>query len=145
MQYKALTLWQPWATLVALEIKKYETRSRRTYHRGNLLICSAKKQSDVQIKFYKKLKEENPSLNLPDWDKLPFGEIVALVTLVNCFEINNEFTKTIAPLELKCGDWSQGRFASKLSMIQRIENIPIVGKQGFFEVEVELKTLVVQF
>lgn len=40
---KALTLWQPWATLVALGVKTIETRSWSTSYRGPLAIHAAKK------------------------------------------------------------------------------------------------------
>jgi hypothetical protein len=43
MEYRAISLHQPWASLVALGIKRYETRSWSTKFRGKLLICSAKK------------------------------------------------------------------------------------------------------
>ncbi len=39
---KALTLWQPWATLVAMEVKKIETRCWTTKYRGELAIHAAK-------------------------------------------------------------------------------------------------------
>lgn len=45
MEYRAISLHQPWASLVALGIKKYETRSWETKYRGKLLICSAKRHS----------------------------------------------------------------------------------------------------
>lgn len=40
---KALSLWQPWASLMALGVKQNETRSWPTSHRGDLLICAAKR------------------------------------------------------------------------------------------------------
>lgn len=39
---KALTLWQPWATLIAIGAKTIETRSWSTNHRGPLAIHAAK-------------------------------------------------------------------------------------------------------
>lgn len=39
---KAITLHQPYASLVAVGAKEYETRSWDTSHRGPLLICAAK-------------------------------------------------------------------------------------------------------
>src|SRR5260370_42147173 len=38
---KALTLWQPWASLVAFEEKKVETRTWATKYRGPLAIHAA--------------------------------------------------------------------------------------------------------
>jgi hypothetical protein len=40
---KAITLWQPWASLVALGVKSIETRSWSTSYRGPLAIHAAKK------------------------------------------------------------------------------------------------------
>jgi len=39
MILKALSLWQPWASLMALGVKRIETRSWQTQHRGPLIIC----------------------------------------------------------------------------------------------------------
>jgi hypothetical protein len=39
---KVLTLWQPWATLIAEGVKTIETRSWRTNHRGPLAIHAAR-------------------------------------------------------------------------------------------------------
>lgn len=46
---KALTLWQPWASLVALGIKTIETRSWSTQYRGPLAIHAAKRKPDVDM------------------------------------------------------------------------------------------------
>nr|WP_254625658.1 hypothetical protein [Nostoc sp. TCL240-02] len=40
---KAISLWQPHASLVPLGLKRHETRSWGTSYRGPLLICSAKR------------------------------------------------------------------------------------------------------
>ena len=39
---KAITLTQPWATLVAIGAKRIETRSWRTFYRGPLAIHAGK-------------------------------------------------------------------------------------------------------
>ena len=41
---KALSLYEPWATLIALGEKRYETRSWTTTYRGPLLICASLKR-----------------------------------------------------------------------------------------------------
>jgi hypothetical protein len=43
---KALTLWQPWASLVALGVKSIETRSWSTSYRGPLAIHASKRPAD---------------------------------------------------------------------------------------------------
>ena len=42
---KAISLWQPWASLIPLGLKHYETRSWKTNYRGKLLICSTAKST----------------------------------------------------------------------------------------------------
>lgn len=37
---KVITVWQPWATLIALRVKRLETRSWATKYRGPLAIVS---------------------------------------------------------------------------------------------------------
>jgi hypothetical protein len=39
---KAITLWQPWASFMALDLKKNETRGWGTDYRGALAIAAAK-------------------------------------------------------------------------------------------------------
>ncbi|NLE60710.1 MAG: ASCH domain-containing protein, partial [Planctomycetes bacterium] len=45
---KALSLWEPWASLMRCGAKTIETRSWYTSYRGPLLICGAKRWSDEQ-------------------------------------------------------------------------------------------------
>ncbi len=44
---KAISILQPWASLVALGHKKIETRSWNTKYRGELLIHASKKQTHM--------------------------------------------------------------------------------------------------
>lgn len=46
---KALTLWQPWASLISLGVKRIETRGWGTHYRGQIAIHAAKKW-DTAIK-----------------------------------------------------------------------------------------------
>ena len=43
MIYKAISLKQPWANLIAEGKKTVETRKWNTHYRGDLIICSSKK------------------------------------------------------------------------------------------------------
>ena len=42
-QIKAILLHQPWASLIPMGLKHFETRSWPTNYRGKLVICVAKK------------------------------------------------------------------------------------------------------
>ena len=45
---KCLSLWQPWASLVVIGAKRFETRSWPTNYRGPLLIHAAQRWSPSQ-------------------------------------------------------------------------------------------------
>lgn len=104
---KALTLTQPWATLVAISAKKIETRSWCTHYRGPLAIHAAKgfpKHVKDAVRYDMRFFAElNPAyaahmarsgMKLPPTSlafetlaRLPVGAIVATCRLVNCREI----------------------------------------------------------
>ncbi|MFV0399180.1 MAG: ASCH domain-containing protein [Oscillospiraceae bacterium] len=44
---KAITIWQPWASLLACGAKKYETRSWVTSYRGPIAIHAAARKCDI--------------------------------------------------------------------------------------------------
>ena len=46
---KALSLWQPWASLIAAGVKRFETRHWETRHRGPIAIHAAKRLEAVGI------------------------------------------------------------------------------------------------
>ncbi|MEO0934302.1 MAG: DNA N-6-adenine-methyltransferase [Cyanobacteria bacterium J06641_2] len=131
---KAISLWQPWASLIPLGFKHYETRSWKTNYRGKLLICSAAKSTKNQYQQYLKVGSE---VNLPDWDEtnFPRGYALAICDLVDCIEMTPEFISQQSQTEILCGDWQVGRYAWKLKNIQPItEPFAVKGKQGLFNV-----------
>jgi hypothetical protein len=125
---KALTLWQPWASLVAAGRKSIETRGWSTRYRGNLLIHAAKESrrgsEDV-------LSLTGVSLPRP----LPRGKVVAFAVLDDCREgfIPED------PLERHFGHYGPGRWAWILRGVIPLERpIPWAGAQGLWEVPPEL-------
>ncbi|MEM7555211.1 MAG: DNA N-6-adenine-methyltransferase [Cyanobacteria bacterium P01_A01_bin.84] len=131
---KAISLWQPWASLIKLGLKHYETRSWKTKYRGKLLICSTAKSTKDQYQQYLKIGSE---VKLPDWDEtnFPRGYALAVCDLVDCIEMTPEFISQQSQTEILCGDWQVGRYAWKLKNIQPItEPFAVKGKQGLFNV-----------
>ena len=134
MKYKAISLWQPWASLISLGLKKYETRSWRTNYRGKLVICSAKKRTKQQQEQYFNLSQKY-QLNLR-WHDLPFGSAIAICDLTDCIEMTDKWIQTISQTERECGDWQVGRYAWQLDKIEILDNpIAVKGKQGLWNVE----------
>ena len=130
---KAISLWQPWASLIPLGLKHYETRSWKTNYRGKVLICSTAINSK-QHKQYLKICEQ---LQLPPWENFPHGCAIALCDLVDCIEMTAEFISQQSTTEILCGDWQVGRYAWKLENIQPLQApFAVKGKQGLFSIAV---------
>ncbi len=124
---KALSLWEPWASLMAVGAKRIETRSWPTRYRGPLLICAAKRPMD------------GPSREIADMAALQgflitpaYGMAVCTVELTRCDRIV-PFNRTV--LEHFLGDYTPGRFAWITENVQRFQfPFSVVGHQGLFDV-----------
>ena len=137
---KALSLTQPWATLVVIGAKRIETRSWGTTHRGPLLIHAAKAIPNGYAEFkhpdFLKVLEPLVGLNelgAPNIHLLPRGALLGIVYLVGCFR-----TEALVPPdapEVTFGDFSPGRFAWKLELpTQWTKPLPWRGRQRIFNV-----------
>lgn len=98
---KALTLRQPWASLVANGVKTIETRSWATKHRGRIAIHAGKGgRGYFYCQTVDNVLARNPvvkkrELHMPDGAMIPdpgittwpVGAVVALATLVDCVPI----------------------------------------------------------
>lgn len=122
---KAISLWQPWASLIAVGLKTYETRSWSTKHRGPLLICSAKKEP-----------YEDDLILWESKHPLPLGKALCVVDLVDCLPTEEITSSQIVDGDWRYGDFSPGRFAWKLENVRAFkEPFPVRGAQGLFEVD----------
>ena len=126
---KALSLLQPWASLVAYGRKKIETRTWGTRYRGPLAIHASK--SDIALGAL--ALASDPTLELMTGElckggldvtlvPLPFGRIIALCDLVGVERITPE---NVPPEpERSFGDYRPGRYAWHLSNIRRLNPCP---------------------
>lgn len=154
---KAITIWQPWASLLACGAKKFETRSWATDYRGPIAIHAAKKD------IYKTVSE------LPDFTTLAVlndlywfwniqdgaqkkmagmqGCVIATAELVGCYEVgenpftlepfvSNDNATAITGNELLFGNWQPGRYAWEFANMQMLEEpIPAKGRQRMWNWE----------
>ena len=102
---KALTLTQPWASLVALGFKRVETRSWATRYRGPLAIHAAKGFPAWARQF---AEEERAIGRLPA--RLPFGAVICTVELIGCCPAQ-DVALEVSGLERHLGDFTWGRWA----------------------------------
>ena len=138
---KALSLTQPWATLVALGIKKIETRSWQTSHRGPLAIHASKGLPEYARKF---LRTDFIAAMVDAEYCYPLGYILATVNLVDCLPMKSSVRSRgifddypeleLDRRELALGDFSEGRFAWVFEdMVLLPEPIPAKGALGLWE------------
>jgi activating signal cointegrator 1 len=119
---KALTLTQPWATLVAIGAKRIETRGWKTPYRGPLAIHAAKgfpadcRDVVYKLPFRDVLGEVFPG-GEPIDKRLPLGAVIAIANLVDC-ERTELFTLAgygsgyrLTEQEMAFGNYADGRWA----------------------------------
>ncbi|MDD2627669.1 MAG: ASCH domain-containing protein [Clostridia bacterium] len=83
---KAITIKQPWATLISKGYKEYEFRKWKTKYRGEILIHAGKGLDKKAMKRFENLNLEYPT-----------GCIIAKANIVDCVCVDEEFiNKTIA-------------------------------------------------
>lgn len=149
---KAISLWNPWAMLVALGLKRFETRSWDTSYRGPIAIHAAK----VFPKIARASCHHSPiadvvvrhrltglSCSGKVWYDFPFGAVVAIAELTDVYLITEDglyqsrYLRTEGPKklplpsepELSFGDYTPGRFAWELKNIVQLK-LPIPTKGG---------------
>ena len=123
---KVLTIKQPYATLIAEEIKEYEFRTWKTKYRGEFLIHAGKRKNLEYIEKFKHLNLEYPA-----------GFIIAKVCLEDCIPVDNEFRKIFEqknPVLYShvINDKSWKGYAFKLTNVEKVNNIPAQGKLSFW-------------
>ena len=125
---KALSLWQPWASLVAAGVKRHETRHWATQYRGPIAIAAAKTMDLAGAP-----DQLCEAVAGPYWFRdLPRGFIVAVADLTAC-DPAERVADHLTQADLAAGNFARGRFAWRLERIRRVrEPIPVVGRQGLF-------------
>ncbi|WP_027085424.1 ASCH domain-containing protein [Cohnella panacarvi] len=155
---KAISIHQPWATLIAIEAKKFETRGWKTNYRGTIAIHASKtepvkvlrtlpKADQIRImnRYYKELNIESGAIG-----KMPVGSVVCTAELIECYEVHEDHTgdavlmlggvtKVWVPRdsdEFAFGGYYNGRFAWELTNVKLLDNpIPAKGQQGLWNWE----------
>ena len=131
---KCLTIRQPWATLIALGEKQFETRSWRTSYRGDLAIhagMTVDRAACLREPYLSVLARHGYTA-----DNLPSGVILATSRLAGCCEVTSQQAQQNWPggNEYTFGDYAEGRFAWKLGEVVPLAHpIPAKGRLGLWE------------
>lgn len=131
---KALSLLQPYATLIVLGAKRYETRGWDTKQRGRILIHSSLGKKEE----YKNLCMQEPFRKyiggLQGFYDLPFGAIIGEAQLEYTVATENVRAKLQGTDEYHFGDYSTGRFAYRFTNpIMYKSPIPYKGSLSFWD------------
>lgn len=140
---KAITIHQPWATLIALGEKEFETRGWPTKYRGPFAIHAAKKvDKDIcQQEPFRSVLAKHGYVA----DNLPIGAIVAVGELVDCLKVTGEAYDIVTmegdaephflPVksnEYHFGYYDKGRYAWEMADVKSIDPVPAKGQQGLW-------------
>ncbi|MEN6426069.1 MAG: ASCH domain-containing protein [Phycisphaerales bacterium] len=159
---KALTIHQPWASLIIAGVKRYETRTRRMNYRGTLAIHAAAMPFDRVFNSWGHVTEavrmEELCMRLLQTDNLrdlPKGCILGTVEVVDCLpmvagwpdgdlylhsqrfdEDGRAILVPVSPEEWALGNYDLGRYAIQLADPKPLpEPIPARGQQGLWNWE----------
>jgi len=123
---KAITIKQPWATLIVMSAKKFETRSWQTKYRGQIAIHAGKtvdKEACSDFYIQRTLKENG----METYEDLPTGVVLAMAQLTTCHKVTLDFAHQLVKLEKEFGDYTAGRYAWELNNVQLLSK-PIQAK-----------------
>ena len=147
---KAISLWQPWAHLIAIGAKTYETRSWSTPYRGLMAIHAARHWTTrmatqcYQEPFFTILARAGTRFparcdgaNLPALG-FDFGAVIAVASLLHVSP-TRDVLPHLGPNEVAFGDFSHDRFAWQYENVVLLpEPIPCNGRQGLFELPADV-------
>lgn len=156
---KAISLWQPWATLMASGAKRIETRSwePRGLKAGQLVAIHAGKRWTAKERelctddpLFKRFLILAQRRGLWDFDKPPLGCVIAIARFEQA--VRTEHTSSagykgkgkipperetqiqvwLSEAERAFGNYAHGRWAWVFSEVRPLEPIPLRGQQGLF-------------
>lgn len=124
---KVITIKQPFASLIAEGLKRYEFRTWRTNYRGDILIHAGK---SIDLKAMEKFRLLGLSY--------PTGCIIAKATITDCVEVDDDMRERLS-LEnalvysgvIKDPNWVGYGF--QLENVEKIEPIYVNGKLSLWD------------
>ena len=120
---KVLSVREPFASLIAQGLKKYETRSYNTKYRGEIYIHVSLNKSNLNDNNLQFIKQS------------AFGCIICRAKLVDSIYITEDFISDLKKNnynEYLYGDYSVGRYAWVLEDVQCVTPIALKGELGLW-------------
>jgi hypothetical protein len=132
---KAITILQPWASLIACGAKQIETRSWATKYRGPIAIHAGKQPGKCH--------------KVPEWRleeifggaEKPLGAVIAIADLTDCVKMSTlrmiDWREQYGYDEIAFGDFIPGHYAWILGNVRKIDPVPAKGMQRIWNWEGE--------
>lgn len=130
---QAITIWQPWASLIVHGLKEYETRGwqpspKRLKVGDPIAIHAAKREPERIDELWPYVRNV-----VGVWSDLPTGCVLGYGYYQGATPIH-KFTEPPSRQERKLGDWSPNRWAWRISDLHVFTTpVPATGKQGLWE------------
>ena len=125
---KALTIREPWASLIVNGYKEYEFRNWKTNYRGKILIHAGIGSDKEYLDRFKEYDLEYGK-----------GEIIGEAELIDCIKVSDEFQKVLNNknrLVYGSNNYDQ-KYAWKLINIKKYDKrIPVKGKLSLWEYDI---------
>jgi hypothetical protein len=126
--WRAVSLWQPWASAMGSGVKQNETRSWPTSYRGELVICSAKRKPSRE--------EVGDGETYDVAMRMPYGCAICVVEIYDCRGVEWVSSQpNFTEAERDLGDYTpgMGRYAWMTRNCRTLTTpLPIVGRQGLW-------------
>ena len=127
---KAITIKQPYASLISEGIKEYEFRTWKTKYRGEILIHAGKQVDKTACERFEKYNLEYKT-----------GCIIAKAKITDCIKVDDKIRKMLKEKnELvyeNAIDKNFNGYAFKIENVQKINPIEMNGKLSLWEYNLE--------
>lgn len=136
---KALTLKQPWATLLAAGTTRYNMRPWRTRHRGRLALFAGRHfdEDAVDLCLHEDMRPHLVRAGCAYLIELPLGSLVGTARLVDCVPARELTPQEIDPADpaIRFSGVFPGQWAWIFEHPERFARpVPWRGKLGIFSV-----------
>lgn len=147
---KALSIWQPWCTALALGKKRIETRGWKTHVGGTVALHASRTTTGLremldEPELWSRVLGVSPQILQRTFEALPFGAVVAVGMLKGCHRVEDlvEMPALHENDELALGDYSPGRWGWHFDRVTLLdEPVAARGHQSLFELDPRVEAAV---
>jgi hypothetical protein len=144
--WKGFTVKQPYADLLAIGAKRYETRAKPTKYRGPVVIHAGKDSLEYAVlmtetevvsdsgSWHKRRDAIRAALDIANLaGDIPFGKIIAYADIVGCYPVE-DIKHLTTDDERLFGNWTPGRYAWEIKHVRRVKPFPYRGQLGLWNI-----------